>query len=283
MAVRTDLALEMHEKIGSTSGVHYEQRNEEGLSVHEIVIRTPEAAKRYQRPCGRYITVHVPNLSYLDESVGGLSDCLLRQMERFDFPRENIVVAGIGNRHITPDALGPAVADRIFATRHLNPNTLAMIGIQKVHTVSCILPGVIGQTGIETLESIQSVIATVKARGLIVVDAFAAAELSHLGNTVQFCDSGLSPGSGVGNNRKNISPETCGVPVLCIGIPTCVEAAAFCESVGEGSDEEKRAASMIVTPKEIDLLILHASMLLSGVINRFLQPELDPELLNGLV
>ena len=200
----------------------------------------------------------------------------------FDFPKNNILVAGLGNRKITPDTLGPATADSILATRHISEDLKKQTGLDSLKNVSVILPGVLGQTGIETVEIIKGVIASANIEGLIVIDAFAASDVNRLATTVQLCDTGISPGSGVGNNRKEISKRTLGIPVVAVGVPTCVDVGTLAASV-TGNQEGVNKADMIVTPREIDILIDRSATVLSRAINFFLQPETDRELILSIV
>ena len=197
-----------------------------------------------------------------------------------------ILVAGLGNDQITPDALGPGCTSQIFSTRHIGKELQKSIGFEHLRPVARVIPGVLGQNGIETVEILEGIIRRVSPSALITVDALASRRLSRLGCTVQICNTGISPGSGVGNARAEISLDTVGIPVISIGVPTVVDAFTLaCDLIGEDATEriEKDGERMMVTPREIDLLIEHASKLVAAAINSALQPHMDIDELMALV
>ncbi len=188
---------------------------------------------------------------------------------------------GLGNTEITPDALGPAVARGIFATRHIPKELTKAAGLDLLRQVSVITPGVLGQTGIEAGELIKAAAVKIKPDAVIVIDALAAQSGDRLFKTVQLCDTGISPGSGVKNNRGEISEKTVGVPVIAIGVPTVIDADTLSERLTGISPEKK--SEMFVTPKDVDMLTQRLAKLLAEAINMFLQPETDPEIISALV
>lgn len=192
-----------------------------------------------------------------------------------------ILAAGLGNTEITPDALGPAVARGIFATRHIPKELTKAAGLDLLRQVSVITPGVLGQTGIEAGELIKAAAEKIKPAAVIVIDALAAQSGDRLFKTVQLCDTGISPGSGVKNNRGEISEKTVGVPVIAIGVPTVIDADTLSERLTGISPEKK--SKMFVTPKDVDMLTQRLAKLLAEAINMFLQPETDPEIISALV
>ena len=196
-----------------------------------------------------------------------------------------MLVAGIGNKDITPDALGPRCAEGIFSTRHITSELAEEIGLDFLNPVCSLATGVLGQTGIETGEIIKSVADAIKPKAVIVIDALAAAGLERLGRTVQITDTGITPGSGVGNKRAEISKNTLGVPVIAIGVPTVVDAVTLARAMtgNKTATESSEAQNMMVTPREIDVMIERAAKLISLCVNCALQPETDPELLLSVV
>ena len=192
---------------------------------------------------------------------------------------------GLGNDNITPDALGPRTIDKIRATRHISAELAKSVGLEGLRMVSALAPGVLGQTGIETGEIIMGVSKSVKPSAVITVDALASRRLSRLGCTVQIADTGVTPGSGVGNARAQINEQTLGVPVIAVGVPTVVDAATLANDLLGDNEEDKdlfskldgQGADMIVTPREIDLMIDRAAKLLALAINSALQPTLTVE------
>ena len=282
MGIRTDLAIELREQTDETDGINLKTYDDEHLKVTHIKVTNDTGSKAIGKPIGTYINIDVPDLALHGGDYRLLEDLLLKELNTFSFAKNNILVVGLGNRNVTPDTLGPASADRILATRHLSKELREQTGLLGLKDVSVILPGVLGQTGIETLEIIKGIVENLKIEGVILIDAFAAGEITRLGTTIQLSDTGLSPGSGVGNNRKEISPATLKIPVLSIGVPTCVDAATLAKSF-TGAPLKKGTEQMIVTPREIDLLIDRAASVLSKSINRYLQPDTERDLLLSIV
>ena len=195
-------------------------------------------------------------------------------------PKGTVLVAGLGNEDITPDALGPECMNLLLATRHISSEFAESLGLGSLRSVAGIVPGVLGKTGIETVEIISGVVKKISPCCVIVIDALAARNVARLGTTVQIADSGVSPGSGVGNSRKAINIDTLGVPVIAVGVPTVVDALTMAFDVFEKadipvpSDDFTEHRQMMVTPKEIDSLIDKAAHLIAMGINLALQTEL---------
>jgi spore protease len=286
MQLRTDLALEAREFVDEKEeGVVVKEEEQDGIKISEIKILNQKAAKKMNKPIGTYITAELApltdNLRDGDskaEYIGKLIEPLL--------PKEGtILIAGIGNETITPDALGPKSADNILATRHITGELKRSLGLSGLRSVAVLAPGVLGQTGIETGELIKSVVESIKPSAVIVIDALASRSLSRLGCTIQISDAGISPGSGVGNHRLSLNKETMGIPVIGIGVPTVVDAQTLAlELIPEAklSYQQKglvspRGEQMIVTPREIDLLIERASRLVGMSLNCALHKGLSVE------
>lgn len=290
MNFRTDLALERRELLGSEvpPGVKSRVYNEQNAQITAIEVTNQSGAESIGKPVGRYITVEVPPFSQDAEILDGRLTALIQELRRLLPESGTVLVAGLGNDNITPDALGPLTADRIFATRHIGKELAQSLGFKNLRPAAAVAPGVLGQTGIETGEIIAGIVKTLHPCAVITVDALASRRLSRLGCTVQMADTGITPGSGVGNARAAINEENLGVPVIALGVPTVVDAATLALDLTEGmadsldEDElrrfvEPRGASMMVTPREIDLLVERAARLLSLSINCALQPEIEPE------
>ena len=192
-----------------------------------------------------------------------------------------ILAAGLGNSDITPDALGPAAARRIFATRHIPPALSKTTGLENLRQVAVIAPGVLGQTGIEAGELIKAAADRIKPDAVIVIDALAAKSPNRLFKTVQICNTGISPGSGVKNSRKEISEKTVGVPVIALGVPTVIDTDTLIEEITGVAPAQK--SGMFVTPKEVDMLTVRLSEILGEALNMLLQPEIDPAIISELV
>lgn len=289
MCYRTDLAIEKEEFITNESpkGIVKNERTTEKTRITEIEITDSESQEKIGKPIGKYITVEMDELSYdselLDDRLTSLANEITNLLPKTE---GTVLVAGIGNESITPDALGPKCAKLIFSTRHIDSKLKHEIGLEGLNPVCALATGVLGQTGIETGEIIKSVASVVKPKAVIVIDALAAAQLNRLGKTVQLTDTGITPGSGVGNSRAEISEKTLGVPVIAIGVPTVVDAVTLTRDItktAEFNNNSEESENMIVTPREIDTVIDRAAKLLALAINCALQPDIEPDLLLSVV
>lgn len=294
MERRTDLAVEQRELLGEDiRGVDYTVEEKGGLTVERLTVNTERAGQLLKKPKGTYITVELPpltdNVRDTDERLITLADEI-----RGLLPVNGLVlVAGLGNVEITPDALGPKAASRVLATRHISGEIARSTGLDRLRAVAVLNTGVTGQTGIETGELLLGVIKRIRPSALIVVDALASRRLERLGCTLQISDTGISPGAGVGNRRARIDSSSMGVPVIAIGVPTVVDAMTLAFDLLDIDDEKQsvelsrevspEGRAMVVTPKEIDLLTDRAARLISLAINFALQSEMDIEDLLNLL
>ncbi|MBQ3150844.1 MAG: GPR endopeptidase [Clostridia bacterium] len=289
MDFRTDLALERSEIYGDNlpSGVVCSKEEASEVTITRIEITSEEGAEAIGKPCGKYITAEVPpfkrNGEASDESVQLLADEIAALL-----PKEGtVLVAGLGNRDITPDALGPVFCDKIFATRHIEKELAQNLGLGDLRPVVSLIPGVLGKTGMETSETLEGAVKKISPVAVITVDALAARRLSRLGSTVQISNVGVVPGSGVGNARMEISEKSLGVPVIAIGVPTVVDAATLVTDLGGGDEADEKlireGADMMITPREIDLVIERAARLVSLSVNKALQPHLSTDEITILV
>ena len=245
-SVRTDLALEERERFESDqveiSGVILEEDYDESSEtrITRVIIETENGAKAMGKPAGTYLTLESPALAVPDEEEqmrisekirDCISELLRKNFEAKEGKEEedlSILVVGLGNRNITPDALGPCVADHLNVTRHIirEYGKYAM-GVEHAKLVSAIVPGVMGQTGMETTEIVRGIVRETRPDLVIAVDALAARNSRRLNRTIQIADTGIHPGSGVGNYRNGMTKESLGVPVIGIGVPTVVDAATI--------------------------------------------------------
>lgn len=279
MNFRTDLALEVRESIKSEEldGVEHETFERADATITRIRVTDRRGENALGKPKGEYITVQAQSFARSSRVSDELVDTVAEELSRL-LPREGAVLtAGLGNTNITPDALGPEFIRGVFVTRHLKKELCDKLGLGRLRPVAAIAPGVLGQTGVETGELLLGAVKVISPCAVIVVDALAARKLERLGSTVQISDSGIVPGSGVGNSRAEISARTLGVPVISIGVPTVVDAATLARDVSGSPVEEmqKSDGEMMVTPKEIDMLIERCSALISLAVNRALQPGLS--------
>ena len=300
--VRTDLAIEaaeLCEDVGNIPGCRVDRDIRNGVEVNIVEITDEYASERIGKPVGRYVSLHSEAIrTGEDGEYDIISSLLQEELSKLAGKCDNVLVVGLGNRAITPDALGPKVAEKIFVTRHLNEEKI--ITDAKIPSVSAISPGVLGTTGIETGEIIHSVTERIKPDVIIVVDALAAGNIDRVTSTIQISDTGIIPGSGVGNRRNSLTEDTLGVPVIAIGVPTVVDAAtvandaldiltlAIKENAGEDSalyksvsnlENENRVSlikqvlqpfvgNLIVTPTEIDSVMDHISIVIADAVNR---------------
>lgn len=292
--VRTDLALEVRENMEENArecrGVSVEEqyREESEIRITKVVIQTMNGAKAMGKPIGTYITVEAPAMVLPDENYHEeISAELARQLKEIipGMDQElSVMVVGLGNRDVTADALGPNVVDNLVITRHMMKEYgKAAFDRKKVHMVSGLIPGVMAKTGMESQEIIKGVVEKTKPNVVIVVDALAARSTRRLNRTIQVTNTGIHPGSGVGNHRNAITEEALGVPVIAIGVPTVVDAAtivsdAFEKLMRQAGEEpldiqdELSAGlgelyNMYVTGKDVDYEIKQISHIICNALN----------------
>lgn len=287
MGMRTDLALESEQQVRASSeikGLRKRERHSEAadLEITEIEITDTEAAQLIGKPVGHYVTLKSTQGRFSDRCglMEAEADCLAAEILRLAKRPERILFAGIGSRDITPDSLGPRVASGVLATRHIKRLALDL-DTSMLAEVTVTAPGVMAQTGVEAQTLIRALCREVEPQLVIVVDALACSELSHLGSTLQLCDTGISPGSGVENARAELSEATLGVPCIAIGVPTVTDCSVIAESSGGIAKGEY--AGMIVTPRDIDQLISRTAALISAAVNKALHPTLTRQELDALL
>ena len=285
MQFRTDLALEAAEALAASPALSAQdvdkQTEKKGEAIiTRIHIRSQKGAEQLGREPGRYITVEVPPLSDNAASLEETARLIGEELAALLPEKGTVLVAGLGNEAITPDALGPRAAGRVLATRHIQGEYARSAGLDDLRPTAVLAPGVLGQTGVESGEIVKGLCGVVSPAAVVAVDALASRSLARLGCTVQLCDTGIAPGSGVGNSRKELTETLLGVPVVAVGVPTVVDAATLARDLTGGEESEvavaPRGAQMMVTPREIDLLIGRASRLVAMAINAALQPAYSP-------
>ena len=283
MNFRTDLALECRESLPENriDGVESEAFGTAGAQITKIKITNENGSKTMGKPVGTYITAEIPPLGKYGSYDENLLCALGEQLSSL-LPKDGAVLSvGLGNEDITPDALGPLSCSMILATRHIKGELAKSIGLGDLRASAVLSPGVLGQTGVETAEIIKGLVSFLSRCAVIVIDALAARRLSRLGCTLQMSDAGIVPGSGVGNARSAINKSTLGVPVISIGIPTVVDAATLANDIAgddafRGGDSEN-GRDMIITPREIDLVISRAAKLVALTVNKALQPHITAD------
>lgn len=285
MAFRTDLAVEAienHKSAAALPHVRQSDRMLEGFAIHEVRILSGDAAREIGKPQGRYLTLELDALIRREEDAFPRACKALSTLLRELLPHPNdgpVLIAGLGNRMITPDAIGPQTADHVIATRHLvtqSPDIFA-----DWRPVSALAPGVLGQTGVETGEVICGVLDRVRPAAVIAVDALAAGRLSRLLRTVQLADTGITPGAGVGNARAALNKETLGVPVIAVGVPTVVDGATLAHEIssqlGQPNCEalDDLSQPVMITTRDIDREVADISRMIGYAVNMALHPHLS--------
>ncbi len=320
---RTDLALEETEKFlenamqkNIANAVKIIEQTKGDIKITRVEILNEEGAKQLTKPIGTYVTLESETLNYMDNSQReDLCLAIKEQLEKIvkiDLSKP-VLVVGLGNRNITADALGPKAVEQMLVTRHLFENMREVVG-EDTASVCALAPGVLGITGIETMEIVKGVCQRVKPGLVIAIDALAARKIERINTTIQISNTGINPGSGVGNNRKALNRDTLGVDVIALGVPTVVDAVTFAndalditidaikksskeakgvlELLCELKDEEKYAllddvlsssiGEMVLTVKEVDLVMNKISKVIAGGINTFLQKGMQMEQIESL-
>ena len=296
--IRTDLALEAREFVenanGALRGIIVEEYKREKGEIHvtKVQITTKNGSKILGKPIGTYITLEVPHLCEAGENTevcmyhkeiaeeisGHLKELLPKDKENY-----SVLLVGLGNREVTADALGPQVVEKIEVTRHIiKEYGILGVGDKKPILISAVVPGVMGKTGMESAEIIKGIVKETLPDVVIVIDALAARSIRRLNRTIQLSNTGIHPGSGVGNHRNAIDSKTLKVPVLAIGVPTVVDAATIVSDAMEKMHKELKETAflqarestvfgelnnMYVTPKDIDSTIKRVSFTLAEALN----------------
>lgn len=285
MAFRTDLAVEAienHKTAAALPHVRQSDRTLEGFAVHEVRILSEDAAREIGKPQGRYLTLELDALIRREEDAFPRACKALSTLLRELLPHPNdgpVLIAGLGNRMITPDAIGPQTADHVIATRHLVAQSPAIFADWR--PVSALAPGVLGQTGVETGEVICGVLDRVRPAAVIAVDALATGRLSRLLRTVQLADTGITPGAGVGNARAALNKETLGVPVIAVGVPTVVDGATLAHEISSQLGQldcealDDLSQPVMITTRDIDREVADISRMIGYAVNMALHPHLS--------
>ena len=284
---RTDLASEAREVCrdeASLRGVTAEDFETEGFHVSRVEILDNEGAEKLGKPIGTYTTVELEGISRRDAEVFPRAIRAVAKELSALLPKGNgtVLVAGLGNRGITPDAIGASTISHIMVTRHLVDTLPEVFG--KMRAVSALSPGVLGMTGVESSEIIRGVVESISPDCIIVIDALASMRLERLCKTVQITDTGIVPGSGVGNARSAINRNTMGIPVIAMGVPTVVNIATIVQGFAESSGINipqstlfEYSEKLLVTPKDIDVHISDMGRILGYAINTVLQKDITIE------
>lgn len=282
--IHTDLACERMRADLSLPGVEYSESEEDGFRIARLGVTSDEGAECIGKPKGRYVTISFPPLYELtDDAIAALSALLSRLIGEFTAalgaPIHSVLAVGLGNRYMTSDAIGPESIRQMLATRHLKEEDPTLFSKFSDVELSLLSPGVMAQTGIESRILVEGVVDTIKPDLVIVIDALAARSTDRLATTIQLSDSGIRPGSGIGNSRLAIDREALGVPVLAIGIPTVVDSRTLVldafERAGLSDGDIPKAlhkvlsegASFFVSPRQMDTVTEQAALVVADAIN----------------
>jgi spore protease len=309
--VRTDLTLEAHELLrekavkegtsSQTPGIVTEEAGDSNIKITRVRVISPAGEKAIGKPMGNYITLEVPGLRYNDQELYE-NTCKALAQELVGIlkleEKSTILIVGLGNWNVTPDALGPKVVSSVMVTRHLLEYLPEQVD-EGVRPVCAVSPGVLGITGIETGEIIKGIVDRVRPNFIIAIDALASRKMDRVNTTIQIADTGIAPGSGVGNKRMELSRSTLGIPVIAIGVPTVVDAATMANdtidlvldsmieqapkgtefyTMMKGIDRDEKyqmiqevlkpyVGNLIVTPKEIDEVVEKVSKVIANGLN----------------
>lgn len=295
MEMRTDLALESGKRLEEQGkrlpkGLNIRTEHRSGMEANVVEVRSKAASEAVGKPKGTYVTLELGGLlrrekDSFSRGVHAVSEYVTEMM---NLPKRlPVLVAGLGNREVTPDAIGPLTADRILVTRHMIRQMPRQFG--SFRPVCAISPGVLGTTGMESAEMVRAAVERMGAAAVIAVDAIAARSTTRLCSTLQLSDTGITPGSGIGNSRSALNRETLGVPVIALGVPTVTDAATLAadlmERAGGEADEgalRQVEPGMIVTRGDIDRRIHELTRVLAYGINLALQEQLSLEELMDL-
>lgn len=303
MQIRTDLAVESGAGKGSISGIKTATRKIGEIEEYRVIVETEEAARKMGKAPGKYVTLSYPGLARAgSDTKSAMSQALCDALKSM-LPSNDgdVLVVGLGNRRITADALGNRVLESLLVTRHMRAVTQDDL-IGRLRGVCAVAPGVLGVTGMETAEVIQGIVEHVRPGAVVAIDALAARETARICTTVQVTDTGIRPGSGVGNHRMGLTCETLRVPVIAIGVPMVVYASVIArdalsllmDDLGMAEDGHERAMNalvervthqslgeLVVTPREVDDLVGTVAEIIAQGLNMALQPDLSADEINS--
>ncbi len=316
---RTDLAIEESERLHAQTGrevpgVSVEETSVDDVTITHVHIFSSQGEKAMGKMQGNYITIDAPQLRQRNmDTQAHAAKILAKELEKLmkkSNRRGTVLVAGLGNVEATPDALGPQVVEKILVTRHMTDYLPPQLG-RRMHAVSAVAPGVLGNTGIESSDMIRGIVNQIRPELIIIVDALAARNVQRIITSIQLSDTGIHPGSGVGNRREGLNSDTLGVPVIAVGVPTVVGAITIAANAIDLLEERMKGqresyslleelkrsdlnrfihevltpalGRLMVTPKEVDILISNTAGVLAHGLNMALQPDLSPEERHGLL
>lgn len=273
LGIRTDMAVEAHElsrgEAKEIEGVKLTSLAHGNITRTVVDIIDDRGARALNKMKGRYVTIDAPDLKNSTDDYENVCNMLAEELRAMCNNSKNTLVVGLGNRAVTPDALGSEVVDKLIITSHIK-KYMPDVFDENYSNVSAIAPGVMGTTGIETADIVKKVADTVKPDVIIAIDALAGADINRVTTSIQVADTGIAPGSGVGNHRNGLNEESLGVKVIAVGVPTVIAA----ELLG-GTDIAEEFKSLMVTTNDIDLVIKRMSKTVANGINMALHKNLS--------
>lgn len=281
--IRTDLVMEavelrnvQAEQAQGQRGVSLREFDLEGIPVTEVKVLDETGARELGKPVGSYLTLTLGQLpGRTGDTFARTTQAVAQELRKLlpEGPDQPALVIGLGNREITPDAVGPLAVDSTLVTRHLIQQVPEYFGDYR--PVSAVAAGVVGSTGVESAELIRSLVREIHPAFVIAVDALASRSAKRLGKTVQIADTGITPGSGVGNARAELNQDTLGIPVIAVGVPTVVDAGTLAIDLTGTNTQNRELERMMVTPREIDSLTADTGRVLGYAISLALQDGLE--------
>ena len=289
MNIRTDLAVEAREmyvgKEKEVSGISVKENKKGDILITEVEISDESSSKKINKPIGKYTTIESESFKMLSPEFLNESSYVLKdELEKLKEDKEynNVLIVGLGNAGITSDSLGPRVVSKIMVTRHIK-EYMPMHLDSDIIPVSAVSPGVLGITGIETNDIISAITRKLNPDLIIVIDALASSSPKRISTTIQITDTGINPGSGVSNNRKEISKKSLNTPVIAIGVPTVVDLLSIAKFIYPNIEKTEIGKDFFVTPKEIDKLIENMSKIIANGINLSLHKNIDLEYIEAFI
>ena len=283
-SIKTDLAEELRthtmseqakERQGKIDGVLYNERTDGFIKISAIEILDKNGEKALGKPKGRYVTISFPTAAHLTYAdFIKLCDAVSVELRAFCWGYDHTLVCGIGNRSLSADAVGVLAAENIVVTHHCKRMDGIPFGMSGFGDVSVFSPGTLAKTGAESAELIRSIAAELRPDAIVAIDALAARDADRLARTIQISDTGIIPGSGIGNGRMALNMETMGIPVIAIGVPTVVDTATLLYDALKGQNPDEKILhslkGLFVAPKEIDTIAQHMGKIIGYALNRTL-------------
>lgn len=266
----SDLACERRRADVAMSGIQFRTEGMGAYRWERLSVTTAEAAEAIGRPIGNYNTLNIPELSTLDDAdiadaANEISKELCIMLDKLGVIPERLLIVGLGNRDLTPDSVGPLVAERVTATMHVKNFDRRFFTDLDCSEIAVCVPGVTSKTGMEAAETVMAICERIEPDAVIAIDSLASRSTERLGKSIQISDTGIFPGSGIGNGRRPLSEATLGAPVIAIGVPTVINARIL---IGESENASEAPDDLFVSPKDIDTIASVSARIIAEGINQ---------------